>query len=403
MRRVPVLLSALAAGALVVPAGAALAQRAPAAPAAPTTLTLSKPDVEYEEPFTFIAGVRELRDGRVIVADRQEKTIQLIDLASGNATKIGREGSGPNEYGMIGDVYPMPGDSTLMFDVGNMRYLVIAPNGTVARTFSTMDPENPDMRLFSPRATDLAGNLYFLDRGLRGPGAGGPPMESPDSGTVLRYELATRKVTPVGKVALPKSTTTSGGSGNQRSFMMVNVPFSAQDDWTVGIDGRIGIVRHDPYRVEWLAPTGQRVVGPAVAYQKVRVTDKDKENVRNARMNPVGSMRVTIGGGGGAGGGGSSAPPTTMRPPEPTEWPEFKPPFSGNASMVGPDGRLWVLRNRSADDPVPSYDVFDAFGRLATVVKLPPRSRLIGFGSRSAYVVRTDEDDLQYLQRYKLF
>ena len=29
--------------------------------------TLAKPDAEYAEPFTTINGVRELRDGRVIV------------------------------------------------------------------------------------------------------------------------------------------------------------------------------------------------------------------------------------------------------------------------------------------------------------------------------------------------
>jgi len=36
-------------------------------------------------------------------------------------------------------------------------------------------------------------------------------------------------------------------------------------------------------------------------------------------------------------------------------------------------------------------------------VKRPAGTRLAGFGRNSAYVVRTDEDDLQYLQRFKLF
>ncbi|HEX6049375.1 MAG TPA: hypothetical protein VFZ21_08900, partial [Gemmatimonadaceae bacterium] len=49
--------------------------------------TLTKPDVEYEEPFTVISAVRELRDGRVIVSDVREKTVQLIDLKAGSATK----------------------------------------------------------------------------------------------------------------------------------------------------------------------------------------------------------------------------------------------------------------------------------------------------------------------------
>ena len=42
--------------------------------------TLTKPDAEYAEPFTLINGVRELRDGRVIVSDTREKTVQILDL-----------------------------------------------------------------------------------------------------------------------------------------------------------------------------------------------------------------------------------------------------------------------------------------------------------------------------------
>src|SRR5688572_6907671 len=74
----------------------AAASRVAAAPAAaqPPLKTLAKPDAEYAEPFTQINGVRELKDGRVIVSDVREKTVQLVDLKTGSAQKIGREGSG---------------------------------------------------------------------------------------------------------------------------------------------------------------------------------------------------------------------------------------------------------------------------------------------------------------------
>jgi hypothetical protein len=54
---------------LIVVASPALAQNVP-------TRTLSKPDAEYSEPFTMIAGVRELKDGRVIAIDPRDKTVQ---------------------------------------------------------------------------------------------------------------------------------------------------------------------------------------------------------------------------------------------------------------------------------------------------------------------------------------
>src|SRR4051812_31345219 len=80
------------------------------------TRTLSKPDAEWSEPFSQPAGLRELKDGRVIVSDSRDKTIQLIDF-KGDAKKIGREGSGPGEYGLPSAVFAAPGDMTWVFDL----------------------------------------------------------------------------------------------------------------------------------------------------------------------------------------------------------------------------------------------------------------------------------------------
>ena len=402
MRRPSLLLVApaalLAAAPLVAPL---IAQRAPAAP---FTLTLSRPVAEHAEPYTMIGGVRELRDGRVVVADRVEKVVHLVDMTAGTARRVGAEGGGPNEYRMPMSALAMPGDSTLVFDAGNMRYLVVAPNGEVARTFSPMQDGDGPMALLSARGVDGEGNLYFLDRGMRGPRAGqtmNGTFSTPDSGTVMRYDLRTGKTAPVGRIGLARQqVTASGGGGEQRIMMRSANPYAAQDDWTVGLDGRLAIVRHDPYRVEWVAPNGQRVVGPATTYPRLRVTDADKREWAERTRNPANQVRIAVGGPG----GGGPAPRALPGPPaERDDWPEYKPPFTGQAAVVAPDGRLWVLRTRAAGDDVPSYDVFDSWGARVGSVKLPPNGRLVGFGSNSAYVVRTDEDDLQYLQKYRLF
>jgi len=51
---------------------------------------------------------------------------------------------------------------------------------------------------------------------------------------------------------------------------------------------------------------------------------------------------------------------------------------------------------------VPTFDVFDQTGRVVSRVALPAETRLIGFGNGTVYLARSDEDDLQYLQRYRL-
>src|SRR5262245_34763990 len=54
--------------------------------------TLSKPTAETTESFTNITAIRELPNGKVLLADRQDKVVQLIDFAGGSVTKVGREG-----------------------------------------------------------------------------------------------------------------------------------------------------------------------------------------------------------------------------------------------------------------------------------------------------------------------
>jgi hypothetical protein len=81
-------------------------------------------------------------------------------------------------------------------------------------------------------------------------------------------------------------------------------------------------------------------------------------------------------------------------------WPDVKPPFLADAARAADDGSVWVLRTRAHDDPTPTFDVFDREGRVTMRVAIPAGTRLVGFGQSGVYVVRSDEDDLQYLERY---
>jgi hypothetical protein len=102
-------------------------------------------------------------------------------------------------------------------------------------------------------------------------------------------------------------------------------------------------------------------------------------------------------GGGGRGSGPAVAPPKL---PEP-DWPEFKPAFVSAGARVAPNGEFWVQRSQPAGAGA-LYDGFDGQGRLKQQVRLAKDTRLVGFGSTSVYVARTDNDDeLQYLQRFR--
>jgi len=82
--------------------------------------------------------------------------------------------------------------------------------------------------------------------------------------------------------------------------------------------------------------------------------------------------------------------------------PEFKPAFWDGTPMAGPDGELWIQRSTAYGAPTRHYDVFN---RKATRVRsfLLDKSRRIGaVGHRFVYVVRTDTDGLEWLERRSL-
>ena len=93
-------------------AALALGSVAPLAAQAQAARQLTKPDAEFPEPFTQVTGLRELKDGRLVVIDSRDKIVELVDFKAGNATKVGREGSGPGEYAFPMRLVPLGGDSS---------------------------------------------------------------------------------------------------------------------------------------------------------------------------------------------------------------------------------------------------------------------------------------------------
>jgi hypothetical protein len=359
--------------------------------------TYTKPDVEYAEPFTILDGVREMKDGRVITVDPREKTVRIIDLKSGTGTKLGREGAGPGEYGLPQRALPMPGDSTAVADVLNQRLLVIEPNGKVGG-FLEMPAAGGGrggmiMMGGLPRQSDGRGGLYYSTPGIvmtdQGP-------KTSDSSAIVRWRPAMKKVDTVAFLALPKGAAqVSGSRSNMNVRIGGNSPFAAADAYAVASDGRVAILRVGDYHVEWVAPNGQKTVGQPIGFEHLKVSAGHKEEYKESRKNQFG-MQVTMNN------GQRSAQMVPMRDQEEAiEWPENMPPFLNDPAFVAPNGQLWVRRTSKAGE-APMYDVIDGAGKLVQKVVAPKRTRVIGFGNGVVYMARRDEDDLQYLQRYRL-
>src|SRR5690606_13027786 len=69
----------------------------PAAAQAVPALKVKPANATHPQEFTSVSSMRELSDGRVIVTDRGEQRLFVLDFATGEATEFGRKGSGPEE------------------------------------------------------------------------------------------------------------------------------------------------------------------------------------------------------------------------------------------------------------------------------------------------------------------
>jgi hypothetical protein len=330
---------------------------------------LDKPQVEIEEPFTNVSSVRELSDGRIIVVDLGQ-SVHVVDFKTKSVEQIGRTGSGPGEYKSPQLLLPLGGDTTLVVDPGNARLLQIGPNAKPARVVSDAWPladGRPGTRL--PRAIDAKARGYLPGRAVNTRPETG--VVQADSSALVRVARGSTSEDSLGYIHLsPRKIDIAQSNGAIRSVSIIIPPFPSQDGWVAFPDGAAALVRTHDYRVDWVLPDGKRVAGRVIPFAPVKVTDADKKK-------------------------------RTGNGPEP-EWPDVKPPFAYTGVLAGADGNVWIPRYAPAEDTRSHYDVVDRRGVIVARVDVPNRGKIVGFGAKSIYVVRLDDDDLQYLQRFPL-
>ena len=361
--------------------------------------TLGAPTAVFPEDFGSIQTIRELPDGRVLVADPLSNALYAVDMDAGTRAVIGREGGGPEEYMQPDAVWPLPGGATLLVDLGNGRLTTL--NADLAfidtRPIATGDPRpNGDSPLVIaiPGGVDAAGNIYTRAVGM---GLGGAV---PDSSAILR--ISEQGVDTVAMVKTQDRKRTESGGANNRNVSITSVPLSPEDAWGVAADGSVVLARALDYHIEWVSTDGTTVRGAPQPFDAVRIGTPEKEEYLAAQGRSGGSLGITVSIGNGEmrmgfqrGGGGGG------REIDQYEWPDRKPPLYAGRIVVDPLDRAWVQRHVDAGDPS-TYDLFDRSGSLTATIELGHGKRVVGFGSSSVYVVTYDEFDLNYLERYAL-
>ena len=197
-------------------------------------------EAQHPEPFSFLNTVRERSDGSVLAADPLSQVVVQMDLVAGVADTLGRVGEGPEEYMQPDQVFPLPGDSTLLVDIGKMQFTIIDPEGGFhsGRKMASQS-ESGRMDFIMPRLVDGAGRIYHTaSRVMR---EGGPM----DSLLVVRFDRRTEETEEMGWVWRPEPIVTR--SGNNTTTMSVQM--AGRDDWAVAPNGGFVIVRAQDYSV----------------------------------------------------------------------------------------------------------------------------------------------------------
>ena len=363
-----------------------LSAAAPAVRQEPPIVSMTRPDLVLDEPFSLLRGARELRDGRLLVTDWIEARIAVVDLAKGAVADRGRVGAGPAEFRLPGRLMPFRGDSTLMADLGNNRLAVLDAEGRIARTFR---PSHEAAQYAA--AADTSGRLYFTIPGWLA------RAELPaDTVELVMYDPAADAARTVGRVQGSRRPSSNFSAGPRVPYVI----FAAQDTWAVTPGGRVAVVRHDGYFVEWLNAGGGVVRGPRNAVGRVEVTTRDRRDAVRAfaQSSPVG----------GRGEGGLTAATADMLTDDAieemirhSEFAETLPPFRAGDVFADAAGRLWLGTWTRGDAPR-EYDVFDGTGRRKARIRLAPERHLLAVGLAHAYVVHTDGDGLQRIERHAI-
>jgi len=377
----------------------ALSIAAPAFGQAVTLRDLPKPSREIEEPFSLVSGALELKPSQVLAVDATEMTVSLVDFTKGTRTTIGRQGSGPGEYRMPAGLFRLQGDSLWLFDAMQQRLVAFNPDLTAGTTIPMLVfDQSTTTALTAPFFGDRKGQIYASAMKIEaGRSGGNMQMSLPDSVGVVRVDPRGKAGrTELARVRFPISGKPDiKQNGTALKYTMAFPGLVASDPWTVFPDGRIAIVRGATYTVEFIAVDGKKT-SARVAYDPIKVTAADQKAEMDEARRAMAEQGKTV---------QKMMPANITMDFEllpPAEWPANYPPVSALGALAAPDGRLWVKRGTPFRLGREQWDVIDQAGKLVARWRLPAKTTLVAVGQGVVYTVRTDEDDLRYLQRIEV-
>lgn len=322
-----------------------------------TSAVLRATDGSVSHQFRSVSSVRELSNGRVVVADGPSRLLFVADFATGDVAQIGQPGTGPGEYLGVSVVLSSGFDSSVIVDGARHTGVTLAGQRIVG-ALATSDLRARRGTIL--RGADDKGDAVAIVSANGGLSSG---AAQPDSNYIVLIAPSGDAQDTLAR-ALPTPNTDREPIN---PYVMSEQPGLSRDGW-------VAVLRIEPYRVDWRTPDGKWIRGGAIPYAPIRMSDEEKKYFMDAHSALAGKKIL---------------------------WPETVPPVvAGALPIMTSDGKAVIIRTRSSALMESRYDVINRRGDLDGQVVLPKDARIVGFGRQSVYVsVKTDGGD-ERLERH---
>ncbi|NOT06825.1 MAG: hypothetical protein HOP28_01330 [Gemmatimonadales bacterium] len=331
----------------------------------------------WDHEFIRVTAACERSDGSVVVSDPGDNSIVLL-APGGAARQVGRQGGGPGEYRSPGACFGLGGDTVAVFDRA-LRRFVLQPAGAAAPQTLPW-PTQLGSGWFEPIGADDRGALLFQ----------APPAAG--KAAILRVPRGGGGLDTLALVDAGDARAMAAGAASFRR----DLPFSPRTGVVAAPGLGVALVHPEPFRVEVRRASESRTGSP-IPFTPVAVDDGDIEAYIVAQSPPPGATGVR------SDGKRVVVPQVKLTLANfgltRDDFPKFKPAFDPAGLLVGRDGSLWIRVHRPSGNKSERYEVWTAAGSRGTPVELPEGRRLVGVGARALYVVVTNEDGGQAVER----
>jgi hypothetical protein len=248
----------------------------------------------------------------------------------------------------------LPGDSTLVVDRDQRRFLLIDPDGRPIKTIAPPPAFGAGVEL--ARFADQAGRVYF-------------PMRFIDSSStvpLLRWNRSTDRLDTIAAL-VPNRPEKQGhrvNTGGSTALVFYFSPFPAADGWVAFPDGTTIVIRSPGYYAEIISPRGVSRKAPPIAFDKVAVTASERKKYQPRRLADV------------------------------------KASFSAFDILASPDGEVWVRHYMAENATTTRWDVLNGQGVRIATVYVPKGRAIVGLSRSKVYMYRTDDDGLNWIEAY---